>query len=91
LALTTGDQNIGASTKILSSEHSGLISFRIDWFYLLAVEGTLKSFLQHCSLKVSTLQCSAFFMVQLSHPYMNTGKIMMSANRWDLMLMKITK
>ena len=56
------------------NEYSGLISFRIDWFDLLAVQGTLKSLLQHHSLKASILQCSAFFMVQLSHPYMTTGK-----------------
>jgi len=57
-----------------SNEYSGLISFRIDWFDLLAVQGTLKSFLQHHNLKASILQCSAFFMVQLSHLYMTTGK-----------------
>ena len=57
-----------------SNEYSGLISFRIDWFDLLAVQGTLKGLLQHHSLKASILQCSAFFMVQLSHPYMTTGK-----------------
>ena len=57
-----------------SSEYSGLIFFRIDWLDLLAVQGTLKSFLQHHSSKASTLQRSAFFMVQLSHPYMTTGK-----------------
>ena len=57
-----------------SNEHSGLISFRIDWFDLLAVQGTLKSLLQHHSSKASILQHSAFFMVQLSHPYMTTGK-----------------
>ena len=57
-----------------SNEYSGLISFRIDWFGLLAVQGTLKNLLQHCSLKASILWCSAFFMVQLSHPYMTTGK-----------------
>ena len=57
-----------------SNEYSGLISFRIDWFDLLAVEGTLKSLLQHHSSKASVLQCSAFFMVQLSHMYMTTGK-----------------
>ena len=56
-----------------SNEYSGLISFRIDWFDL-AVQGTLKSLLQHHSLKVSILQCSAFFMAQLSHLYMTTGK-----------------
>ena len=57
-----------------SNEHPGLISFRMDWFDLLAVQGTLKSLLQHRSLKASVLWCSAFFMVQLSHPYMTTGK-----------------
>ena len=53
-----------------SNEHSGLISFRMDWLDLLAVQGTLKSLLQHHSSKASILQCSAFFIVQLSHPYM---------------------
>ena len=57
-----------------SNEHSGLISFRMDWLDLLAVEGTLKSLLQHHSSKASILQRSAFFTVQLSHPYMTTGK-----------------
>ena len=57
-----------------SNEHSGLIFFRIVWFDLLAVQGTLKSFLQHHSSKASVLQHSAYFMVQLSHPYMTTGK-----------------
>ena len=57
-----------------SSEHPGLISFRIDWLDLLAVQGTLKSLLQHHSSKASVLQRSAFFIVQLSHPYMTTGK-----------------
>ena len=57
-----------------SNEYSGLISFRIDWFDLLAVPGTLKSLLQHHNSKASTLWHSAFFMVQLSHPYMTTGK-----------------
>ena len=57
-----------------SSEYSGLISFRMDWLDLLAVQGTLKSLLQHHNLKTSVLQHSAFFMVQLSHPYMTTGK-----------------
>ena len=55
-------------------EYSGLISLRMDWFYLLAVQGTLKSLLQHHNLKASILWCSAFFMVQLSHPYMTIGK-----------------
>ena len=57
-----------------SNEHPGLISFRMDRWDLLTVQGTLKSLLQHHSLKVSILQCSAFFTVQLSHPYMTTGK-----------------
>ena len=57
-----------------SNEHSGLISFRMDWLDLLAVQGTLKSLLQHHSSKASILQCSAFFTVQLSHPYVTTGK-----------------
>ena len=55
-------------------EHPGLISFRMDWLDLLAVQGTLKSLLQHHSSKVSIIRCSAFFTVQLSHPYMTTGK-----------------
>ena len=58
-----------------SNEYSRLISFRIDWLDLLAVQGTLKSLLQHHSSKTSILWCSAFFTVQLSHPYMSTGKI----------------
>ena len=57
-----------------SNEYSGLISFRMDWLDLLAVQGTLKSLLQHHSSKASILWCSAFFIVQLSHPYMTTGK-----------------
>ena len=57
-----------------SNEYSGLISFRIDWFDFLAVQGTLKSLLQHHSSKASILHCSAFFIVQLSHPYMTLGK-----------------
>ena len=57
-----------------SNEYSGLISFRIDWLGLLAVQGTLKSLLQHHSSKTSILLCSAFSIVQLSHPYMTTGK-----------------
>ena len=67
-------------TKVLELQHqsfheySGLVSFRIDWFEHLAVQGTLKSLLQHHSLKASILQCSAFFMIQLSHLYMTTGK-----------------
>ena len=57
-----------------SNQYLGLISFRIDWLDLLAVQGTLKSLLQHHSSKASILRCSAFFIVQLSHPYMTTGK-----------------
>ena len=57
-----------------SSKHPGLISFRMDWLDLLVVQGTLNSLLQHHSLKASVLQCSPFFIVQLSHPYITTGK-----------------
>ena len=64
-----------------SNEYSGLISFRMDWLDLLAVQGTLKSLLQHHSSKASILWCSAFFRVQLSHPYMTTGKTMALAIR----------
>ena len=64
-----------------SNEHSGLISFRMDWSDLLAVQGTLKSLLQHHSSKASVLQHSAFFMAQLSHPYMTTGKTIV-LTRW---------
>ena len=64
-----------------SIEYSGLISFRMDWLDLLAVQGTLKSLLQHHSSKASILQCSAFFIVQLSHPYMTTRKTI-ALTRW---------
>ena len=64
-----------------SDEHPGLISFRMDWLDLLAVQGTLKSLLQHHSSKTSILQHSAFFIVQLSHPYMTTGKTI-ALTRW---------
>jgi len=64
-----------------SNEYSGLISFRIDWLDFLVVQGTLKSLLQHHSSKASILQCSAFFIVQLSHPYMTTGKTI-ALTRW---------
>ena len=69
----SGGQSIRASAlaSMPSNEYSGLISFRNDWFDLLAVQGTLKSLLQHNSSKVSILQCSAFFIVQFSHPYIN--------------------
>ena len=70
-----GGQSIGPSASIRpSNEYSGLISFRMDWLDLLAVQGTLKRLLQHHSSKASVLRCSAFFMVQLSHPYTTTGK-----------------
>ena len=64
-----------------SNEYSGLISFRIDWFNLLSLQGILKSLLQHHSLEASILQYSAFFMVQSSHPYMTTGKTI-ALTRW---------
>ena len=64
-----------------SNEHPGLISFRTDWLDLLAVQGTLKSLLQHHSSKASILQCSAFFIVQLSHSYITTGKTI-ALTRW---------
>ena len=64
-----------------SNEYSGLISFRIDWLDLLAVQGTLQGLVQHHSSKASTLLHSAFFIVQLSHPYMTTGKII-ALTRW---------
>ena len=64
-----------------SNEHPGLISFRMDWLDLLAVQRTLKNLPQHHSSKASILQCSAFFTVQLSHPYMTTGKII-ALTRW---------
>ena len=64
-----------------SNEYSGLISFRMDWLDLLAVQGTLQSLLQHHSSKASVLWCSPFFMVQLSHPYMTTGKTI-ALTRW---------
>ena len=66
---------------IPSKEHPGLISIRMDWLDLLAVQGTLKSLLQHHTSKASILQCSAFFTVQLSHPYMTTGKTI-ALTRW---------
>ena len=72
----SGGQSIGvsASTSVLPMNTQGLISFRMDWLDLLAVQGTLKSLLQHHSSKASILRRSAFFTVQLSHPYMTTGK-----------------
>ena len=64
-----------------SSEYSGLISFRMDWLDVLAVQGTLKSLIQHHGSKASILRCSAFFLVQLSHPYMTPGKTI-ALTRW---------
>ena len=77
-------QSTGASASmniLTSNEYSGLISFRIDWFDLLTVQKTLKSLLQHHSSKASILRCSSFFIFQLSHPYMTTGKTIALA-RW---------
>ena len=68
-----------------SNEHSVLISFRMDWLDLLAVQGTLQSLLQHHSSKASVLWCSTFFIVQLSHPYMTTGKTI-ALTRWTLVV-----
>ena len=80
--LTSGGQSIGASASACpSNDSSGLISFRIDWLDLLAVQGTLKSLLQNHNLKESILWCSTFFMVQLSHPYLTTGKAI-ALTRW---------
>ena len=79
----SGGQSIGVFSFSISpsSEYSGLISFRTDWFDLLAVQGTLKSLLQHHSSKASILWCSAFFIVQLSHLYKTTGKTI-ALTRW---------
>ena len=76
-------QSIGSFSFSISpsNEYSGLISFRIDWLDLLTIQGTLKSLLQHHSSKASILQCSAFFILQLSHPYMTTGKTI-ALTRW---------
>ena len=65
----------------LTNEHSGLVSFRVDWLNILAVQGTLKSLLQHHSSKATILRCSAFFIVQFSHPYMTTGKTIASTRQ----------
>ena len=75
LALCIGWPKFWSFSISLSNEYSGLISFRIDWFVLLAVQGTLKSLLQHHSLKASILQHSALFTVQLSHVYIIPGKL----------------
>ena len=84
---TSGGQSIGvsASASILPMNIRDLISLRIDWFDLLAVQGTLKSLLQHHSSKTSVLWCSAFFMVQLSHTYMTTGKTI-ALTRWTFVV-----
>ena len=82
----SGGENIGvsASASVLPMNiYAGLISFRMDWLDLLAVQGTLKSLRQHHSSKASILRCSAFFIVQLSHPYMTTGKTI-TWTRWTL-------
>ena len=85
----SGGQSIGVFSFSISpfNEYSGLISFRMDWFDLLAVQGTLKSFLQRHSSKASILWHSASFTVQLSHPYMTTGKII-GLTRWTLLAKK---
>ena len=78
----SGGQSTGASASALVlPKNIQLLSFRIDWLDLLAVQGTLKTLLHHHSLKTSVLQCSAFFMVQLSYPYMTIGKII-ALTRW---------
>ena len=83
---SSGSQSIGVSASVISpsNEYSGLIPFRMDWLDILAIQGTLKSLLQHHSSKASFLQCSAFFRVQLSHPYMTTGKTT-ALTRWTFM------
>ena len=81
----SGGQSISASASVLPIDNSGLIFFRIDLFDLLAVHRTLKSLLQHHSSKASILWCSAFFMVQLSHPYITTGKTM-ALTRWTFVI-----
>ena len=73
------------SFGISPNEYSGLISFRMDWLHLFAVQGTLKSLLQHHSAKASTLWHSAFFILQLSHPYMTTGKTI-TLTRWTFVV-----
>ena len=84
--MTSGGQSIGvsASASVLLNEYSGPISFRMDWLDLLAVQGTLKSLLQHHSSKASILRHSALLIVQLSHPYMTTGKTI-ALTRWTLL------
>ena len=80
-----------ASASVLPVNIQGLISFRIDWFNLLAVQGTLKSIFQHRSSKASLLQHSDFFMVQLSHPYMTTGKtIALTRRTFQMFFLELT-
>ena len=86
---TLGGQTIGASASVLPVNIQEWFSFRIDWFDLLAVQGTLKSLLQHHSSKASILLRSAFFIVQLSHPYMTTGKTI-ALTRWTV-VSKVTR
>ena len=78
---SSGGQRSFSFNISTSNEHSGLISFRMDWFDLLAVKGTLKHLFQYHSSKTSILLCSAFFIVQLSHPYMTSGKAI-ALTRW---------
>ena len=80
----SGGPSIGVSASVSvlpMNEYTGLISFRMEWLDLLAVQGTFKSLLQHHSSKASILRCSAFFIVQISHPYMTTGKTI-ALTRW---------
>ena len=87
---TSGGQSIGVSASASSNDDlEGLISFRMDWLNLLAVQGTLKSLLQHHSSKASVLHCSAFFIVQLSHPYMTTGKTI-ALTRWTFVSKEVS-
>ena len=84
LSIRCPNIGVSASASVLPMNiYAGLISFRMDWLDLLAVQGTLKSLLQHHSSKASILRCSAFFIVQLSHPYMTTGKTI-TLTRWTL-------
>ena len=94
----SGGQSIGISasasglniehSNVHSNEHSGLMSFRMDWLDLLALQGILKSLLQHHSSKASILRCSTFFIVQHSHPYMTTGKTI-ALTRWTFLAMSL--
>ena len=83
---TSGGQSVRVlvSASLLSSEYSRLISFKMEWLDLIAVQGNLKSLLQHHNLKASILQCSGFCIIQLSHPYMTTGKTT-ALTRWTFL------